>query len=456
LRKTGKPARRGRAAAWLFIGLACGLCSSMSPAQQDSEDPLIQMVVDLLVDADRDMRALGFQQVREEVPGEAATKRFVALLPKLPPDGQAGLLEALGDRGDAAARPAALEMLNAPPEAVRAAALKALGALGTAADVPVLANKAATGSKLEKGAARLSLVRLRGEQVNQAIVSTMAEGEPNTRAELLGVLAARGAKETIPTVTACAEDPEASVRLAALGALRFLADESHVATLVKILKAAKDPQERRKAELALLAVCSRSGWPAADAILAGLADADVPAQVALLHALARAGGPKALAEVIARLKDNDQAVRDEAVRMLSIWPDPAVADHLRALAQKGESLRWRVLAIRGLVRLASPQAEKPADLKTLAEVMRLAERRQEKRLVLGVLGGIATPESLAVVTPALDQPTLAQEAGLAAVMIAEKMDSGNKAEVRAAMQKVLQSAKSGQIRQRAQKVLDSL
>jgi HEAT repeat protein len=447
--------RKITAAAGLWLGLACVLAGSASAAQEEPDDSVIQMVVELLGDEDLEMRAVGLQQVREEVPGEAATKTFAALLPKLPPDARAGLLEALGDRGDTAARPAVLEMLSDQQEAVRAAAVKALGALGGAADVPLLAGKAATDSKLEKGAARLSLVRLRGDDVNQAIVSALAEGKPNVRVELLGVLAARGAKETLPTVLASAEDPDASVRLAALGALRFLADEAQVAMLVKILKAAKDPPQRGKAELALLVVCSRSGQACAEAIIAGLADADVPSRVALLHALARAGGPKALAEVVAHLKDNDQAVRDEALRMLSIWADPAAVDHLRAAAQNGENLRCQVLAIRGLVRQASPQGEKPADLKLLAEAMNLAKRPQEKRLVLGVLGGVATPESLALVTPAIDQPGLADEAGLAAVMIAEKM-SGDKGALRPALEKVLKGAKSQQIRQRAQKALGSL
>ena len=448
--------RKITAAAGLWLGLAWVLAGSASPAQEEPADSVIQMVVDLLGDKDLEMRAVGLQQVREEVPGEAATKEFAALLPKLPPDARAGLLEALGDRGDAAARPAVLEMLGDQQEAVRAAAQKALGALGGAADVPLLAGKAAADSKREKGAARLSLVRLRGDDVNQAIVSALAGGKPNVRAELLGVLAARGAKETLPTVIASAEDPDASVRLAALGALRFLADEAQVATLVKILKTAKDPQERGKAELAVLAVCSRSGQVCAEAIIAGLGDADVPSRIALLHTLARAGGQKALAEVVARLKDDDQAVRDEALRMLSIWADPAAVEHLRAVAQNGESPRGQVLAIRGLVRQASPQGEKPADLKVLAEAMSLAKRPQEKRLVLGVLGGVATPESLALVTPAIDQPGLADEAGLAAVMIAEKIGSGDKNTVRPALEKVLKGAKSQQLRQRAQKVLDSL
>lgn len=448
--------RKAKAAAWLLLGLACTLATSTAPAQEDANEEQIQLIILFVSDAERETRTVGLQAIRDEVPGEAATKRFAALLPKLQPEARAELLEALGDRGDAAARPAVLEMLGGEDEPVRTSALKALGTLGGAADVPLLVEKAATGSKLEKGAARLSLVRLRGDDVNQAIVASVDQGSPDARVELLGVLAARGAKETLPTVIAGAEDPEPSVRIAALEALRFLADETHVETIVKILKAAKDDQQRRKAELALLVVCSRGGQACAEAIIAGLTDASADSRTALLRALARSGGPKALDGVVARLQDDEELVRDQAVRMLSTWPDPAAAEHLATIARKGDNVRHRVLAIRGMVRLAGPQDDRPADLKILAETLSLANRPQEKRLVLGVLGGAATPQALELVTSAIGQSVTADEAALAAVMIAEKIEEGDKGEIRAAMKKALAGAKSPKIRQRAQKVLDAL
>lgn len=444
------------AVCWLFFGLACLAGNSRVGAQEELDEGTLELIIQFVGDADRETRAVGLQYIREQMPGEAATKRFTALLPGLSADGQADLLDALGDRGDATARPAVLERLNSPQEVVRTAALRALGALGGAADVPLLAGKTATGSKLENRAARQSLARLRGDDVNAAIVSAMAQGEPNVRAELLGVLAARNAKETLPTVIKSVEDPEASVRLAALGALRFLADESHTAVLVKILKASQDDAQRRKAELALLVVCSRGRQACAQAIIDGLADADVSARVALLRALARSGGAEAMEAIAARLEDQDPAVGDEAVRMLSAWPDPAAVPRLLAIARAEGNLRHQVLAIRGLVRLASPQKEKPADLNTLAQVLGQAQRPQEKRLVLGVLASVATAESLALVVPLLDDPVLANEAGLAAVMIGERMEGGDEDKVRAAMQKVLERAQSQPTRQRAQKVLEPL
>ena len=103
-----------------------------------AEEDIVKTVSDLVCDKDKDVRALGLEQVRDEVKGPEATRRFAALLPKLAPEAQVGLLGALAGRGDAAARPAVLDLLDHSQGEVRAAAIRALGALGDKDDVPRL------------------------------------------------------------------------------------------------------------------------------------------------------------------------------------------------------------------------------------------------------------------------------------------------------------------------------
>ncbi len=441
-------------AACLSIGIM-SIANTSVWGQEEEEDPLLQMVVELVSDTDRDMRALGLQQVREEAPGEAATKKFVELLPKLATDAQADLLEALGERGDVVARPKVLEMVDGKEEAVRVASLRALGGLGSAAEVPLLGKWAAAGTDSEKSAAVQSLVRLRGDDVNAAIVKGMSDADTPVQVALLGVLADRNAKEALPSVLEAAKGTEASVRLAALKALRYLADESNAADVVGLLKAAAEDDERGLAELALLVVCSRGREKCAGAIVDGLDGADGAARIALLHALARAGGADSLAAIVEQVKNDDEAVQDEAVRMLSAWPDAAVKSHLMDIAN-GDNARHQIVAIRGLVRLAGPQQEQPADVDTLSKVMEMAKRPQEKRLVLGVLGEVASSESLALAMSAVSDLSVAEEAGLAAAKIAEKIEGAEADEIRTAMQKVLRFVQNKQTRERVQKVLESL
>ncbi|NQU25514.1 MAG: HEAT repeat domain-containing protein [Candidatus Nealsonbacteria bacterium] len=442
------------------LGLACPMSHSLWAQDEEPDDSQIELIIEFISDADRETRATGLDYVRTEVPGEAATKRFADLLPTLSPDAQVDLLDALGDRGDVAARPAVMGLLTANNEQTRAAALKTLGALGGVDEVPLLAGWA---SNAEQTAARQSLIRLKGEEANAAIIKAMATGGPDVRARLLGVLAARGAAEALPTVLESVNDPEAVVRLAALEALRFLADEKNTAALVEMVKDAKDNAQQQKAELTLLVVCSRGGQACAEAIIAGLDDADAPSRIILLRALARAGGPEAMEAIAARLDDDEaEAVGDEAVRMLAGWSDDAVVDRLLEIAKSDKSDRRQVLALRGLVRLASPiegeegEEGEPADVETLGKVLKLADRPEEKRLVLGVLGGVATSDALKLAASALKDAKLADDAGLAAVLIAEAMEDGDKGAIRTAMGNVKKSAKNKAIIDRADKVVESL
>jgi len=439
----------------LVLGAVCWFVGSPAAAQDEPNEALIEMVTTLVSDADRDMRALGLQQIREEVPGEAATKKFAELLPKLAPEGQAELLGALGDRGDPTAKPAVLAMLKSEQAAVRAAALGALGALGGAGDVPLLAKSTAAGSDAEKEAARTALVRLRGEEVNQAVVSAVDGAGPGVHAALLGVLASRNAKEALPTVVASTQDEAEPVRLAALAALRYLADVDDMGKLLDVLGKVRSKAERRKAELALLAVCSRGGERCAEPLLAVYKTADPATRIVLLHALARAGGEKAQAAIAGDgLSDDDQAVRDEAVRMLSRWPDPDVIAPLVRLAETADELRHKVLAIRGVVRLACEKD--PPDVDALEWALKLAPRPEEKRLVLGVLGNLGMSEALSLVTPLLSDAAVAEEAALAAIAVAERIKGDAAAQAREALQKVLTGPASQETRKQARKVLDSM
>src|SRR5208283_843938 len=133
-----------------------------APVACANED-LVQSVSDLVSDQDKDVRAVGLEQVRDEVKGPEATRRFAALLPKLAPEAQVGLLGALAERGDAAARPAVLDLLDKSRAEVRGAAIRALGALGDKDDVPRLAKLLGEAGTTKD--AVVGITRLRGEGV---------------------------------------------------------------------------------------------------------------------------------------------------------------------------------------------------------------------------------------------------------------------------------------------------
>jgi hypothetical protein len=144
------------------------------------------------------------------------------------------------------------------------------------------------------------------------------------------------------------------------------------------------------------------------------------------------------------------------VRVLAGWPDASAVPHLMTLAKAQDNTRHHVLAVRGLARLAARQADQPADLEMLAEIMSLAQRAEEKRIVLGVLASAATVDALELVTTAMDDPDLAEEAAAAAVTIAQEAIDRDEDKIRAAMEKAQEKSSVRMTRTRAQQVLESL
>ena len=409
-------------------------------------------LVKALAGDDEGLRSMAVRLMLES-PGSEATKAFAATLPQLPPVGQVALLKVLEGRGDPAARPAVLDAMKNTDEGVRVASLKALCAVGGAADVTVLAGKAASGAAAEKAAAAEGLTLLKGDDVNAAIVAAIKRADAGARAALVRSLGARSAVETVATVMACAKDSDAGVRLAALESAKVLAGEGQAPALVGSVKSAKDDAERKAAEEALLAVCGRGREKCAAPLVAGISGADAASRMVLLRALGRAGGPQALRAVQAAMKDADAPVQDEAVRVLAGWSDASAAPALLALAKTGAKESHQILALRGYVRLAGEQPTDDAKVKMLTEAMKLAKRPEDKKLVLGALGNVQTVESLKLVAPCLGDAALAEEASAAAVKIAGKVAGSAKDLTRDAMQKVLQLSKNKNVRKQAENIL---
>jgi len=420
--------------------------SRLAAAGQSSEE-LVQMIVGLVRHKDQDMRAVGFQQVRESAKGTAATNQFAALLPTLSPGVQAGLLTALATRGDLAARPAVLEMLKSQEAEVRTAAIEALGALGNAADVPGLVQLAKSATDPEKAAARASLIQLSGPTINAAIVAELKNAaDSDIRVKLLEVLVARNAKDSIAGILPAAEDADAKVRTAAMTTLSQLAAPEQVADMLKgVLKAAAGP-EREAAEKAVMIVCDRNKDAAkrAEPLLAAverLSDAD---KTTLLPTLGRVGGPGALKLVETAIADQKADRHEAGIRALCNWPDASAAPKLQELAQSGEASQ-RTAALRALIRVAAlPDKRSDADrLNLLKKTMTMATRDEERKLVVTRARAVRTIESLRFAVPYLDQPALAQEACGTVVELAHhrELREPNKAEFEKALDVVIRIGK---------------
>ena len=415
---------------------------------EDSATEMLAMVMDLLRSPDRDTRGLALQQVREGLPGKAATTELARALPTLAPENEAALIEALADRADPAARDGIRAAVESTNLVVRVSAIRALGRLGQSEDVPRLAALAASRAAVEHEAACLALARLPGAGVNAALLSALEQGDPAAQVELFPVLAARGVTNAASAVLIFARVSEPQVRHAAIKASQSLASSRDLAALIQILNDAASDTERDLGESALLAVVRREPAASLAPVLAAIPTAVSGAQVCLLRALAAIGGVPALQAMVDATQSFSGAVQAEAVRLLAEWPDPAAVPALLQVVEKAAHPLYRTLAFRGLVRLVGNTEGRGADVAQLEKIWRLATDADERRLVLGSLTTISQPSSGAVLLAArgLEDAAVRSEAVLAVANLAGKLKTPDLASIQPALVQAWEFAHTPELR----------
>lgn len=446
-----------RSLRWKFVAWWFGAFLALGGfAPTFAQDDATALIIELLSDKDKEIRALAFEQIRTEAKGEAATVKFAGLLPTQSPEIQVGLLSALSARGDKAAAPAVRSLLaQTSPESVKIAAIDALGLLGADQDVALLIPLLFSKVQAEQAAARLSLERLSGDATSSAIAKEMQSASAAQRLLLIDVLKNR--RGGAPALLEAAVDADPAVRTAAMSALGEVGAPEHVAGMVKGIFKAQPGAERIAAERAVALVSQRGADPSQKSapLLAAMKSMPAAEKIILLPTLGRIGGTASLEVVEKAFSDSDPKMRAAGLMALCNWPDGSIASRLSELAKTEKNLEHRKLARRALIRVA-PLPDGRSDqqrLELLQSVFAMCESDSERNLVLQRASGIRAIETLRFVTPFLAKPPFAQQACESIVELAHHrgLREPNKAEFDRALDQVIKLSKDEVVIDRARR-----
>jgi HEAT repeat protein len=352
--------------------------------------------------------------------------RFGKELPKLPPADQVLLIEALTARDEVAAREVIQSQVGAADPAVRRSAIKAMGNLGDASTVPALTSALARfPSDEDRQIIETALVNLKGgDAVDRALAAELKPDSKVPRAPLIAALGRRGSRGAVKALLVEAGSSDAATARTAFQALGRVATPEDLPALIERLADLKAPTALEAAEDAVAKTLAKIAEPArrAEMVNAGMTKArTVECRQAFLRLLPVCGGARALDALKAATKDSDLRVRETAVRALTDWPDAIAWDALAALYKEPGREAYRVLALRGLVRLAGDENAKPTPtlVARYRSLLAGAVSDDDRKLILGALGGCAHQDALALALPLLSNPALKSEASAAVKRIAE-------------------------------------
>jgi HEAT repeat protein len=432
----------------------------------------IALLVEQLKSPDKARFAMGLSTARE-LPGRQVTEALLAELAAATPERQALLVLALADRDDPSRLPALLKAAQGGAKNVRIAAIHALQRQGDASCLPVLLDVAVDNDAELSQAAIAALADLPGKTVDADLTARLTAASGRwTQLALIKVAGERQIVAAVSALMGYADDRDVQIRCAALAALGRTVGPAELPVLVGRVVLVKDTAETKAAEQALRAASVRmpDREACAELLAAAVANAPLPAKCTLVKTIGAVGGTKALAAIGTAAKDANPELQDLASQLLGGWMTADAAPVLLDLAKTPDA-KFKVRALRGYLRIAR-QLKLPMDqqIAMCREAIPLAQRDDEKKLVLQILGRNPSPAALAMAVrylsspseqergtapPFLSPPGVQEAASLAALRIGEKIVATNRDAVKTAMQQVLQVAKNKDIASRAKALLDT-
>ena len=423
----------------------------------------IPLLLKQLRSNDKKRFGIGLRTARE-LAGHDVTEVLAAELARLSPDRRPLLLLALADRSDSAVLPTVLKAAQSRVNDLRITAIKILIRLGDVSCIPILLETATENDVKLEEAAMETLLRLPGKDVDADLVARLPQARGKLQRVLIKLTGQRQISEALPAVVSSLQDTDAGIRSAAVQTIRIIGQDPQMADLVKLLQKTKNSKERAGINKSLLAISGRCGVKCISHLQPLTQSRDNELRIIALQALAIIGGPDALTVVKSAIASTEAPVQDEAVRILSTWPnnwpeDSEAGKALLMLATSAKKMSHQVLGLRGYLQYIRGNKKLSNEQKVIKvkDMESHIKRPEEKRQAIAVLREAPSASGLELLTSLAENPAIAEEAYSALVRVAGQNIRGvSKDQRRQVLQTVAEKSKNNGTRQRARKFLSEI
>ncbi|MDT8303342.1 MAG: HEAT repeat domain-containing protein [Sedimentisphaerales bacterium] len=423
----------------------------------------VPLLIEQLQSEDKEKLGIGLRAARE-LPGRDVTKALASELDRLSTDRRPLLLLALADRNDSAVKPTIHEAAKSSSKDLRITAINLLIRLGDVTCVPILLEAVTEDDAELEQAAMETLVRLPGKDVDADLIARLPQAEGKLQQVLIELAGQRQISEALPAVVPSLNDTNAGIRGAAVETIGIIGQEQQTADLVKLLQETNNSTERTGIRKALLAISGRCGVKCIPHLRPLTQSRDNELQMIGLRALAIIGGPEALATVKSAIDGDESPAQDEAVRILSNWPnnwpqDSEAGRVLLSLATSAEKMSHQVLGLRGYFQYVRGTNKLSNEQKVtrIVDLLSYIKRPEEKRLAIAVLGEAPSSSALELLTTFAEDSAVVEEAYSAMVQITSEDVSGiSKDKRRGVLQMVVEKSRNNGIKRRARRILSGI
>jgi hypothetical protein len=300
--------------------------------------------------------------------------------------------------------------------------------------------------------------------VDADLLARLPQADGQQKQILIELAGQRQISEALQAIAPSLHDNNVEIRHAAIQTIGIIGQDSQAADLVKLLKETSSSPERAGIEKALLAISGRCGAKCIPHLRPLTQGRDNELHMIGLHALAIIGGAEALSAVQSAVESAESAVQDEAVRILSTWPnnwpeDGKAGQLLLILATSSEKMSHQVLGLRGYLQFIRGNQKLSNEQKVIKikEVWPHIKRPEERRQAIAVLGEAPSVSALELLTTLAEDPAVAEETYSSMVRIAGQNVRGiSKDQRRHVLQMVIEKSRNIGTKRRARKILSGI
>lgn len=394
-----------------------------------------------------------------EMPGREVTSALVSGINTYTEDQKLLVIQVLGKRHEAAIALGCLtrETSQERPRSIRLAAIRAQAEIEDASSVSRFVNLMNDGDPEVAQAAQEALASMKVKQADEAIMQMLASNDAARQLNGIELIGRRRIVESMPELLKAGSNSDAKVRVAAVKRIGDLGTTKELPALLGFLNNGKEAQDIEAAQQALVAICGREQNPdeSAAKLVDALGSAQTAQKVVLLRTLGSIGGQKPLKAVRAAVDDSNADIHTSALRELSSWKTADALPELLSLTKSAANPTDKMVCLRGYLSWAG-DTEMPAAkrLTMCQDIAPLVQQPDEKKLLLGTLGSITSPDAVTAIAPFLEDGAVKEEASAATVSIAEKILKDNKdkdvaAKLTAPLQKAAEATANTGLAQRA-------
>jgi len=226
-----------------------------------------RLLMKLLLDADREISQAAKESLAA-LPGQQVDEAVMGMLGSTKTEDRLTALELMGRRRMTAGVPGLLKATGDADVKVRTAAIRMVGELGGAGDLPAMLDVLMRlKESQELAAAEESLIAVCAkaddpQTQTDKVTSLLAAAQPMQKSAMLRVLGAIGGGKALQAVRAAIKDPDAQVRSAAIRALSTWRNADAGPDLLALAKSADNPNDKTLGLRGFLGLAARSDVPA--------------------------------------------------------------------------------------------------------------------------------------------------------------------------------------------------